>query len=269
MVKREKSRYIVQSVVKAIEILEAFTDRDDELGVIDLCNRLGLSKNNITRLLQTLQERGYIEQNKITGNYRLGLKIFEMGQIFFKKMGLLKQVRPVMESLESRCDEAVYVAVLQAGEVVYLDMVETTHSVRAISRVGWRLPAYCTAVGKCQLAFLAEAELESLLNSLTLEQLTKNTITEKGRLRHHLAQIAEQGYAVDNEECEEGIKCVGVPVWDYTRTPVASICISGPSSRMTDERIKKELVALVKEAGVEISRKLGYEIGISLYESDL
>ncbi len=268
MVKREKSRYIVQSVVKALEILESFSDREDELGVIDLCNRLGLSKNNVARLLQTLQERGYVEQNKITGNYRLGLKTFEMGQIFFKKMELLKQVRPVMESLETRCGEAVYVAIIQGSEVVYLDMVETTHSVRAISRVGWRLPAYCTAVGKAQLAFYPEAELRQLLDSLTLEQLTKNTIIDKERLRLHLVQVAEQGYAVDNEECEEGIKCVGVPVWDYTRTPVASICISGPSSRITNERIEKELVPLVQEAGIEISRKLGYEIGISLHESD-
>ncbi|MBM3302705.1 MAG: IclR family transcriptional regulator [Deltaproteobacteria bacterium] len=268
MVKREKSRYIVQSVVKALEILEAFTDRDDELGVIDICNRLGLSKSNVSRLLDTLQNRGYIEQNKITGNYRLGLKSFEMGQIFFKKMGLLKQVRPVMEELTAQCDEAVYVAILHVGEVVYLDMVETTHSVRAISRVGWRLPAYCTAVGKAQLAFLQEDELERFLSNLTLKRLTANTITDKEKLRRHLTQVAEQGYAIDNEECEEEIRCVGVPIWDYTRRPVASICISGPSSRVTDERIQKELAALVKEAGSRVSRQLGYEIGISLHESD-
>lgn len=268
MVKREKSRYIVQSVVKALEILEAFTDRDDELGLIDLCNHLGLSKSNMARLLRTLQDRGYIDQNKITGNYRLGLKIFEMGQIFFKKMELLKQVRPVMEDLMSRCDEAVYVAIIQDSEVVYLDMVETTHSVRAISRVGWRLPAYCTAVGKAHLAFFSRAQLGPLLENMALKELTKNTITDKDKLREHLGQIAEQGYAVDNEECEEGIKCVGVPVWDYTRTPVAAICISGPSSRMPDERIEKELMPLLKEAGMKISRKLGYEIGISLHESD-
>lgn len=268
MVRREKSRYVVQSVMHTLDILESFSDQEDELSATELCNRLALHKKNVHRLLNTLEHRGYIEQNKITGNYQLGLKMFEMGQVFFHKMGLLKQARPVLEDLVNRCNETAYVGVLRGEDVVYLDTVETTQSVRIISRVGWRVPAYCTAIGKAQIAFLPENEIRDLLDRTELKAYTKKTITDPNRITDHLKMVSSQGYAVDEGEYETDIKCVGVPIRDYSLKVVAGITISGPSSRMGEEKVKAELIEYVREAGAAISRRMGYDIGLSHPEEE-
>lgn len=264
MVKREKSRYTVQSVIHALDILESFSNLEDELGLSELVNKLELHKNNVSKLLGTLERRGYVEQNRITGNYRLGLKTFEMGQIFFHQLGLLKQVRPILEELVAKCNETAYVAILHGNEVVYLDGVETTQSVREVSRIGWRIPAYCTAVGKAQLAYSTREEIDMILKETNLRAYTENTITDVDRLKAALEQVKEQGFALDNSEYEIEIKCVGVPVRDYTHKVVAGICISGPIYRMTEERVQQELITLVKNAGQNISHRLGHDIGLSL-----
>jgi DNA-binding IclR family transcriptional regulator len=258
MAKRSKQNYIVQSVSHALDVLEAFKGNEDELGVTELSARLGLPKNNVFRLLATLELRGYIEQNKASGNYRLGIKTFELGQIFRQRMGLLKQAHPVLEELEARCNESTYLSILQNGMIVYVDMVETTHSVRIVPKLGQRVPAYCTAVGKMQLAYESQDEVERILDKIGLTSFTPNTITKKEQLLEHLKQIAQQGYAIDNEELEQEVKCVATPIRDYTGRVIASICISGPVQRMSDERIQNELIGLLKTAAQEISSRLGY-----------
>lgn len=267
MVKREKSRYTVQSVIHALDILESFNNQEDELGLSGFVHRLGLHKNNVSKLLGTLERRGYVEQNKITGNYRLGLKTFEMGQVFFHQLGLLKQVRSILEDLVSKCNETAYVAILHGNEVVYLDGVETTQSVREVSRIGWRIPAYCTAIGKAQLAYLSKEEVDRILKETNIKAYTENTITDIDRLKAELEKIREQGFALDNSEYEVEIKCVGVPVRDYTHRVVAGICISGPIYRMTEQRIQQELITVVKNAGRDISHRLGHDIGINLEDA--
>jgi len=256
--KREKTDYIIQSVVHALDIIESFKECKDDQGVTELSKRLRLHKNNVFRLLATLETRGYIEQDKLSGNYRLGIKTFEMGQVFISQTGLLKQSRAIMNDLVAACNETVYVAVLREDRVVYLDIAETTHSVRVADRVGALLPAYCTAVGKAQLAFLGEDEIDRIFPKPKLQPYTKNTITEKDKLKAHLKEVAKKGYALDLEELEPDVFCVGVPIMDYTGRAVAGICLSGPGSRMSKKRMETELLPLVKAAGAEISMKLGY-----------
>ncbi len=256
--KREKTDYIIQSVVHALDILESFRDIKGDQGVTELAGRLKLHKNNVFRLLATLETRGYIEQDRLTGNYRLGVKTFEMGQAFIAQTGLFKQARPVMDGLVRECNETVYVAVLRGDRVVYLDIAETTHSVRVANRVGTLLPAYCTAVGKAQLAYMSEAELDGILARPRLQGYTKNTITEKDRLKAHLKEVARKGYALDLEELEPDVFCIGVPIMDHTGRTVAGMCVSGPGSRMGKRRMETELMPLVKAAGAAVSRKLGY-----------
>ncbi len=258
MVKRARQNYVVQSVSHAIDVLEAFKGDKDELGVTELSSSLGLPKNNVFRLLATLELRGYIEQNKTTGNYRLGIKTFELGQVFSRRMGLIKQAHSVLEELEAKCNESAYLGVIQDGMVVYVDMVETSHPVRIVPKLGTRAPAYCTAIGKMQLACESQDEVERILDKLGLEAYTCNTITDKKKLLSHLKGVAKQGYAIDNEELEEEVKCIAMPVRDYTGQVVAGVCISGPIQRMPDKRIKNELVGQVKEAAEEISSRLGY-----------
>src|SRR5512140_2542743 len=126
-------------------------------------------------------------------------------------MGLLRQSRPVLESLVKECNETTYVAILKECHIVYLDVVETDLTVRVVPRVGARLPAYCTAAGKVQLAYMTDEEREKYLPSKELKRYTPNTITDKDELKKHLKEIAEQGYALDNEELDVGVKCVGAP----------------------------------------------------------
>jgi len=258
MAKKEKSEYIIQAVDHALDLLEQFHDDVDELGVTELSKRLKLHKNNVFRLLATLESRSYIEQNKVTENYRLGLKTLELGQTFIKQMGLLRQSRPILEWLVKECNETSYVAILKEFHIVYLEVVETDLTVRVVPRVGARLPAYCTAAGKIQMAYMTEEELENYLPNKELKRNTPNTITDKEDFKRHLKDVAEMGYAVDNEELDVGVKCVGAPIRDYTRRIVGAVSISGPSMRFSDERMEKELIPLVRKASEEISLKLGF-----------
>ncbi len=258
MAKKEKSEYLIQAVSHALDLLEQFHGDVDELGVTELSKRLKLHKNNVFRLLATLESRGYIEQNRVTENYRLGLKTLELGQTFIKQMGLLRQSRPVLEALVRECNETTYVAILKEFHIVYLDVVETDLTVRVVPRVGARLPAYCTAAGKIQIAYMTDEELENYLPTKELKRFTPNTITDRDELKKHLQQVADMGYAIDNEELDVGVRCVGAPIRDYTRRIIGAVSISGPSMRFTDERMDKELIPLVKKAGEEISTKLGF-----------
>ena len=263
MAKKDKSDYIIQSVSHALDLLEEFRGDTDELGVTELSKRLKLHKNNVFRLLATLESRGYVEQNKATENYRLGLKSLELGQTFINQMGLLRQARPVMESLVDQVNETTYVGIVRENYAVYLDVVEAKQTVRVVSRVGARLPVYCTALGKVQLAYETEEEVEQIVGVRELKRFTETTITDLARLVSHLKHVAEQGYAIDNREFEADVKCIAAPIRDYTRRVVGGLTVSGPASRLTDDRIQRELVPLVKRAGAEISTRLGYEIGLS------
>jgi IclR family KDG regulon transcriptional repressor len=259
MAKKEKSEYMIQAVSHALDLLEQFHSNDvDELGVTELSKRLKLHKNNVFRLLATLEFRGYIEQNKVTENYRLGLKSLELGQTFIKKMGLLHQAKPVLESLVEECNETAYVAIFKEGYIVYLDVVETHLTVRVVSRVGTRLPAHCTAAGKVHLAFMSDEELNSTLNEKELKAYTPHTITNMEVLKKELQKVAVQGYAFDNEELDLGVRCIAAPIRDYTRRIVGALSISGPSTRFTDQRLEQELTPLVVRAAEDLSTRLGF-----------
>jgi len=258
MPRKEKSEYIIQAVSHALDLLEQFHGDVDELGVTELSKRLKFHKNNVFRLLATLESRGYIEQNKATENYRLGLKALELGQIFIKQMGLLRQAKPILEKIVGSCNETAYVAIFKESSIVYLDVIETDMTVRVVSRVGSRLPAYCTASGKVHLAHLSDDEINELFPNRQFKSYTKTTITDRERLKEILKTVAEQGYAIDDEEMDIGVRCVAAPIRDYTRRIVGAISVSGPTMRLSDERIEKELIPLVKNSAEELSARLGY-----------
>lgn len=148
MVRRDKSNYIIQSVAHALDVLEEFRDETEELGVTELSKKLKLHKNNVFRILATLQSRNYIEQNRANDNYRLGVKCLELGQTFIHQRGLLKQARPILQELAETTGETSYISILRGNEVVYLDAVETSSTVRVISRVGLHMPLHATAAGR-------------------------------------------------------------------------------------------------------------------------
>ncbi len=247
---------LVRAVDHALQLLSCYSEKE-EMGVTELSKKLGLHKNNVFRILATLEFRGYIEQNEKTEGYRLGSKIFELGLYFKYQMGLIRHAKPIMGEIVRRHNETTYLGVLRNIYAIYIDNVETTHTVRVVSRVGSQIPAYASAIGKVQLAYLPSDDLEQLLRDKKLKPLTSNTITERELLLEELNKVARQGYALDNEEFEQDVRCVAAPIRDYTRWVVAGLSISGPAFRMTDE-VLPELIESVKWGALQISKSLGY-----------
>ena len=258
MVRREKSNYIIQAVAHALDVLEQF-HTDAELGVTELSKRLTLHKNNVFRILATLESRGYIEQNRSTENYRLGTKCLQLGQTYIQHMGLLQQAKPVLFDVAKACRETAYVTVMRQGKVVPVDMVEPDQAVRIVSPIGESLPLHCTAAGKVHLAFETREETQrSLPDSLWTH--TEQTITDRTLLEAQLNEIAQRGYALENGEYLTDVRTVAVPIRDYTRTVVGSLAVSGPAYRIGLERLERELVPLTIQAGKDLSGRLGHPI---------
>jgi IclR family transcriptional regulator, KDG regulon repressor len=258
MVRRDKSNYIIQSVAHALDVLEQFRGDTDELGVTELSKRLKLHKNNVFRILATLQSRSYIEQNKANDNYRLGVKCLELGQTFIHQRGMLKQVKPILADLAKKTGETSYISILRGSDVVYLDAVETSSTVRVISRVGLHMPLHATAAGKSLIAHESEEDLRRRFDGDSLPRHTTTTITALNDLLKELEAVRETGYSVDREEWEEGLRCIACPIRDYTRKVIGAISVSGPAHRLTDDRIQEVLAPEVVRASKELSRLLGF-----------
>lgn len=209
-------------------------------------------------LLNTLSQRGYLEKNPETGRYRLGLRVFEVGSTVLDRMDLPALAGPILQRLVERHEETVHLVVRDGGYVVYIAKRESPRSMRIVSQVGRRLPCHCTGVGKALLAYLPEEELEALVRENGLARYTRNTITDMAALRAELAKIRAQSYAMDNEEIEEGLRCVAAPVRNHTGKVVAAMSVAGPSSRMTPERVS-EIIESVKAASWELSHRLGFK----------
>ncbi len=256
--KKSKKEYVIQSVIHAIDLLEAFKGDNDELGVTELSKKLGLHKNNVFRLLATLELRGYIEQDKQTGNYKLGVKVLELGQQFVKHLGLLRQAHPVMRDLLAKCNENIYISVLRGNSCVYIDGLEANQVVKVTSRIGNRLPLHATASGKVLVSNEPEEELIKYFPQEELKRFTDNTITSREKLFQLIREAQKNGYGLDMEELDLGVRCVAAPIKDYTRKIVGAISISAPSLRMDDEKIKTFFIPLVIDAAKEISHRLGY-----------
>lgn len=256
--RREKANYIIQSVSHALDVLEQFSGKHDELGVTELSKRLKLHKNNVFRLLATLESRGYIEQNKRTENYRLGIRCLQLGQTYVSQIGLLRQAHSVIEDLARvTVKETAFLALFHKDIVVPVDAVEPERRVKLSAPVGEPLPLHCTAAGKIHLAFLPDSSArESLLEHLP--RFTTGTITDREALLQELEKVARQGLALEIGEHIDDVNALAVPVRDYTRNVVGSLNVGGPAHRLTLERIEKELVPVVVDAGQRLSNRLGF-----------
>jgi len=267
MVKREKKEYLIQSLSNALSILELFSIEKEEYGMGEISKILGLKKRNAERLLNTLERQEYLEKNRITGNYRLGFRVFELGQRYKEQLSLMKQALPVVEELSQSSGETSYAIDLRGEYVVYLVAEESNRHIRVVSRLGMRFYPHTTALGKAILAFSGEGIVDRIFPDEDLPQKTPNSISSKSALEEELRKVREKRYALDMEEEEEGVICVGVPVFDYNLKVVGGISVSGPATRLSKERIETELVPLVKDGGEHVSQKLGFHIGKKIHEA--
>ncbi|MCK8816718.1 IclR family transcriptional regulator [Natroniella sulfidigena] len=254
---KKRPSNLVKSVDRSINILEELAKYEEGLGVTELGNRLDIHKSSVHRLLSTLVYRGLVEQDSKTGNYKLGLKIFELGSKIFNDLEIREYAKLYLEELVEETGEAVHLAVLDQGEIIYIDKVESSNTIRMYSQVGKRAPVHCTGLGKAILAYLSEEEVDRIIETKGLPEYTENTITDPEQFKERLALIRNRGYAMDEIEHELGIRCVAAPIFNYNDEAVAAVSVSGPTMRVSKDRID-ELSKLVKEIGLKISQRLGY-----------
>jgi IclR family transcriptional regulator, KDG regulon repressor len=257
--RRSKSDYVIQTVTNALRLLEEFRYAE-ELGVTALARRLGLHKNNVFRLLATLEEMRFVEQCAENERYRLGTACLGLGQAFSRNCSLTRLGRSVLEKLARDTQETAHLAVLDGFEVVHLDGEGAGQLVGTRVRTGERLPVHASALGKAMLACGDPAEWERLDREFVRSELpavTEATITDRDKFFEHLRGVVGSGFALDFEECALGLCCVAAPVRDVSSQVVAALSISAPVFRVGADEVHERLAPAVSAAAQELSRRLG------------
>jgi DNA-binding IclR family transcriptional regulator len=247
----------LSTVQNAARVLKAFLGGTEQLGPSELGRRLGLGKSTVHRLLATLTAEGLIEQDPRTGGYRLGIVMFELGEAVRIHMDLHTAAAPVLAMLREETRETAQVGVLDRGEVVYVDRLESSHSLRLFTETGRRVPAHCTSSGKVLLGFLPGSQREALLSAAPLAALTPDTITDPARLRVELATVRARGWAEAVNEREIGVASIAAPVRNSRGEVVAAISIGAPLVRLGAAQ-RRRFARAVTEAGDAVSRRLGW-----------
>lgn len=250
------NNYIVQPVYKALQVLRCLGDERRELALSEICYRVDLPKTTVFRYLQTLCECGFATHDPNTDLYRIGLRVWELGQSVHEPLRIREFALPEMRELRDRFNETVNLGVLDGREVVYLEIIESRRSLRMHAQLGGRDPIYSTALGKAVLAFLPEDQWPARLPQ-SLVARTDQTITSLAKLRNNLAASHEQGYALDDEENEDGARCIAAPIFNHQAQAMAAVSLAAPASRMTDRLLPKAAAAVIQTAQ-SISQRLGF-----------
>lgn len=246
----------LSSVRNAARVLKAFLTREESIGVSELARRLGLGKSAVHRLLTTLVAEGLVEQDPHTGGYRLGIVVYELGEAVKVHMDLHAAAGPVLVQLREQTGESSQIGVLDGDEVVYVDRLESAHSLRLFTETGRRVPAHGTSSGKVLLAHRPDAEREAFL-ARPLAALTPHTVTDPAALRDLLAAVRARGWAEAVNEREIGVASIAAPIRDLHGAVVAAVSIGAPVARFGAVPRRRHARALV-EAGEAISRRLGW-----------
>lgn len=246
----------VQSVDRALAIL-GIVSQHNQIGITDICKALDLNKTTVYRLLSTLMNNGYIEQVKGSNKYRCTFKLFEMGNKRIQDLDLLEEAKPALEKLADLTKETVHLVVEEGTEIVYIHKVESTNTIRMHTWVGKKNPMYRTAVGKAILAFSDKEKAIDIWNKSEIVQNTPYTITNINDFLEQLVLVRKNGYAIDNEETEIGIRCVAAPILDFSKNVIGALSISIPTIRFPENEIEV-YGNHVKKCSEVISKKLGY-----------
>jgi DNA-binding IclR family transcriptional regulator len=244
----------VQSVDRALTILETLA-RSGEAGVTDLAATLEVHKSTAFRLVATLESHGLVEQIDGRGKYRLGIGLLRLAGATTARLDVVQEARPISRKLAADTGETVNVSVLADRSALYLDQVAGSSALQSHNWVGQHIPLHATANGKVLLIGLDDDQLGEMLGRL--QAYTDTTITTRDKLRKELAQVREQGYAVAVDELEVGLAAIAAPIHNAHGDVIASMSVSGPTFRLTEERIDEIIPPLV-EAAAEVSHRLGW-----------
>lgn len=250
----DKPGVSVQSVDRAVTILEILA-RTGESGVTEIATELGVHKSTAFRLVATLEAHGVVEQNEERGRYRLGVGLLRLAGATTARLDVVQEARPICKALAASTGETVNIAVLSDRSAFYLDQVAGSSALQSHNWVGQHIPLHATSNGKVLLSGLEPERLEEVLGSLAA--YTSLTITKKSQLRKEVERVREQGYAVAVDELEIGLTAVAAPIRNAHGDGIASMSVSGPTFRLDGERVD-EVVNLVVEAAIEVSRRLGW-----------
>jgi len=253
---RESKSAPVGVVTKVLRILETLHDAPSGLQLKAVAQQTAINKSTAYRFLAHLEHEGYVFRDA-SGAYAIGVRLARLASGMSYQTTLRKISRPVLQQLWRATGETVNLAVMDGREVLYLDVMESTHTFRLVSQVGIRRPLYCTALGKAMLAFIPEQELDYFFSGMSFERFTPHTIKNAQQLRKELALIRQRGFSIDNEEAYFGARCISAPVFDSSGKIAAGVSVSGPTTRVTREKVPA-FAAAAKNAAAAVSKSLGY-----------
>tara|TARA_R110002096_G_scaffold52547_3_gene137205 strand:+ start:1751 stop:2587 length:837 start_codon:yes stop_codon:yes gene_type:complete len=246
----------VQSLVRALRLLQEVADAGDGITLTEVANRVGLPVSSAHRLLSTLQLEGFVRFDGERTLWFVGVKSFTVGNAFLRARDLVQVARPYMRGLMEQCDETVNLAVEDSGQIIYLAQIECRQMMRALASPGARVPMHSSAVGKVLLAYMGRDGQTPAIERMKLERFTANTVTSRETFVKTLGEIRKQGYGFDDEEHAIGLRCVAAPIFNEAREAIAGISLSGPAARVTDKRFR-ELAGLVQRTARVITREFG------------
>jgi DNA-binding IclR family transcriptional regulator len=253
----ETQRYSIRAIERAMRILMGFTTTDKELTIAALAAEAGVPRSTAFRILATLEATGFVERGSIADTFRLGPSALLLGGAALRQLDFQQRLRPQLEALMQATGETVHLVVFRDHQTLVVDKIDSYHAIRLVSNIGFSSPLHATAAGKLMLAYQPQPRIDYILSDYHFTPYTPATITDADALRRHLAQIRQQGYAQDEEEFESGLRCVAAPVRDSTCEVCAGVSVSGPSQRMSDEKVAA-LIPLLLEHTNQMSRTLGY-----------
>jgi len=255
-----KESQTLQTLERGLKILSYFRVGKTEWGITELSKELSLSKSIVHRLVSTLEQEGFLEQNPITNRYRLGLKLFELGTLAVMDLDVRHFAFPVMQELAEKTGETVNLTVVnyQTFEGVCIATVDSPQSVKFTTRVGTSLPLHWGASHKILLAFLTNQEIHKVIETKGLPQMTENTITDEEKLWHEINKIRANGYAISREEVDIGAAAVAAPIFDREGKIAAGLTVVGPLYRLTEEKITTIIPLLCERAAWITARMGGY-----------
>lgn len=252
-----KDTKTIGSVIKAVEVLEELAKSEDGLGVTEISNRLNYGVSATYHLLNTLKQCNIIEQDKKTKKYRIGFELFRICGMAKRQNALASLAQPYLDKLREMVGETSNLVVLDGNEVIYIAQSESTKLLKLFTQLGAKVPFYCTGGGKAILAYQPKKVQDLVLNNTNFIKFTGNTLSDINELVRELDIIRQQGYAMDNEEREEGVTCIATPVFDCYGEAIASISISGPTYRLKEKGIAT-IIKNVTDTAKELSESLGY-----------
>ncbi len=247
----------VQSVGKAMELLDCLAAARRPLSLQEISLSTGWAKSTIHGLLAAMREYGIVDQSRLDGKYRLGLRLFELGTAVSSSWDVLNIARPHLQEIALQTGESVHLAMLDGAEVLYLDYVDDRRALRIVAEPGTRLPAHCSALGKAMLAYLPELEAQRVLASRELRAYTPHTLTDIAQLQQEFERVRQTGCAIEDGEMRIGLRAAAAPVFNAYKQPAYAIGVTGMFRRVSDETfaLAKRLVI---DAAAAVSAELGY-----------